>query len=316
MFKNKRFISPMLIILFIISFSACQPKEQEQQKPRPDTLQGTQTTNYPLRITDSYDRELTLDDEPMKIVSVAPNITETIFALGQGGKLIGRTDFCDYPDGVENIESIGSLMEPNIEKIADLKPDLVIASTHFREDALKKLEELGLKVIVLYGEESFDGVYDLIGKMGEIINTKAQADQLITNMKDRIHEVQNKITDKNRPSVYYVVGFGQFGDFTAGGDTFMSQMIEIAGGENAAKDVKGWQYSVEKLVEKNPDILVCSIYGNEKEQIMNTNGYKDLTAVTEDRLYEIDKNLLERQGPRLAEGMETLARIIHPEVFK
>lgn len=316
MFTNKKIISLIIMVMLVISFSACSPVNEKQEEQPQEPQQATNETTYPLTITDSHNREVNIEREPTKIVSVAPNITETIFALEESEKLIGRTDFCDYPEKVKNIESIGSLTEPNIEKIADLKPDLIIASTHFNEDVLKKLEELGLKVIVLYGEESFDGVYNVIGKIGKILNAKSKADKIISDMKVKVTNVQEKVKDVARPSVYYVVGFGEYGDFTAGKDTFINQMIEIAGGKNAADDVEGWKYSLERLIEKDPDILICSMSGNEKKQIMSANGYKDLTAVKEGKLFEIDKNLLERQGPRLADGIEALAKIIHPELFK
>jgi iron complex transport system substrate-binding protein len=106
------------------------------------------------------------------------------------------------------------------------------------------------------------------------------------------------------------------GDFTAGKGTFIGKMIEMAGGKNAADDVEGWSYSLEKLVEKNPDIMICSMYYDTKKGIQSTNGYKDLDAVKNGKLFEIDNNLLDRQGPRLADGLVELAKIIHPESFR
>ena len=124
-----------------------------------------------------------------------------------------------------------------------------------------------------------------------------------------------KVKDVSRPRVYYVVGFGEAGDFTAGGDTFIGTIIEMAGGDNVAKDLQGWQYSLEKLIEQDPDIIICSKYYDAKAGIEQAQGYKDLRAVKEGRLLEIDNNLLDRQGPRLADGLEELAKLIHPELF-
>lgn len=309
MFKKNKLLALFLVFALAISFSACRQQPKEEVEPAPPV---DEKAAYPINVVDSYDRKVEITSEPMKIISIAPSITETIFALGAGDKLIGRTDYCNYPQEVKDIESIGSLQDPSIEKIIDLKPDLVIASTHFKEEVLKKLEEADVKVVVLYGEESFDGVYEVIEKVGQVLDKKDKADSLVSDMKNRVENVLGRVKDLEKKEVYYVVGFGEYGDFTAGGGTFIGNMIEMAGGKNAAGDVDGWKYSLEKLVEKDPDILICSMYDDTKEKLIEANGYKDLTAVKEGRLYEIDKNLLELQGPRLVDGLEALAEIIHP----
>ncbi|KGN02812.1 ABC transporter substrate-binding protein [Clostridium novyi A str. 4570] len=312
--KSSRFLSLFLALAMIFacvfSFAGCTKNNVNDKK------EATVGVTYPLKIKDSYNREVTIDKEPTRIVSIAPNITETIFALGKGDKLVGRTEYCDYPKEVSNITSIGSLTEPNIEKIVELKPDVVIASTHFKKDVLTKLEKMNIKVVVLYGPETFDGVYDTISKVAEVINAKSQADKLVLDMKNKVSSINDKVKDKNKPKVYYVVSYGKMGDFTSGGDTFIGNMIEMAGGNNVASDVKGWKYSVEKLVEKNPDIIICSKYFDAKKGIQQTPGYKDLKAVKDGKLIEIDNNLLDRQGPRVVDGLEALAKIIHPEAFK
>ncbi|QXM07381.1 ABC transporter substrate-binding protein [Crassaminicella indica] len=301
-----------MIIISIILFCSCAKTNEKVEEQKEAEKKG----QYPLTIVDSYNREVIIESEPKRVVSIAPNITETIFALGAGEKLVGRTDYCDYPEKVKSIASIGSLMEPNIEKIVALKPDLVVASTHFKEDVLNKLEELNVKVIVLYGEESFEGAYAIIGKLGKVLNAQEASEKIISSMKDQVKNVIDKVKNAERPEVYYVVSYGAGGDYTAGEGTFIDKMINLAGGKNAARDTTGWKYSLEKLIEKDPDILICSKYYDAKKGIMNTNGYKDLTAVKEGRLFEIDNNLLDRQGPRLADGLYELAKIIHPELFK
>jgi iron complex transport system substrate-binding protein len=272
--------------------------------------------SYPLTIKDSYDRVVTIDREPQRIISLAPNITETIFALGMSEKLVGRTDFCDYPAEVKNIASVGYIDEPSIEKITELKPDLVIGSSILKKESSQKIEELGIKLILIKDEISFDGVYQVIEKVGEALNASDKAKEVTDGMKQKVKDVADKVNGKGKPVVYYVVGFGQGGDFTSGKGTFQGQIIEMAGGTNAAGDVEGWQYSLEKLVEKNPDILICSKYFDSKKGIESANGYKDLKAVKEGKLFEIDNNMIDRQGPRLADGLVEIARIIHPEAFK
>ncbi|AEB76063.1 ABC transporter substrate-binding protein [Clostridium botulinum C/D] len=305
------FLAIAMILTCIFSFTGCVNKLAKENK-----TEISESVNYPLKIKDSYNREVTIDKEPTRIVSIAPNITETVFALGKGDRLVGRTDYCDYPESAKKVTTIGSLTKPNIEKIVELKPDVVIASTHFKKDVLSKLEKLNIKVVVLYGVETFDGVYDTINKVGEVLNAKSQASKLVSTMKEKVINVTNKVKNASKPKVYYVVSYGKMGDFTATGDTFIGKIIEMAGGINVAKDSTRWQYSIEKLVEKNPDIIICSKYFDTKKGIEMSNGYKDLKAVKNRKLIEIDNNLLDRQGPRIADGLDALAKIIHPDLFK
>lgn len=268
-----------------------------------------------LRVIDSYHRVITIAQEPSRVVSLAPGITEIIFALGKGKTLVGRTDYCDYPEEAGGIESVGNIMNPSIEKIVELNPDIVIASTHFQKTVLKKLEDLGVKVAVLYGEENFDGVYDTIRQVGKILNSNEKAAQVITAMQKKVTYITSAVEHGRKPKVFYIVFYGDGGFYTAGQGTFIGNMLTLAGGDNAAADSKGWQYSIEKLVEKDPEFLICSKFYHTKSVLERTPGLKDVQAVKEGRLLEIDHNLLDRQGPRLAEGLETLARLLHPEIF-
>lgn len=305
------------IILFILAIcfliiAGCSNLESGEKDTNINT---DESSYYPVKIMDSREVEVTLDKDIKSIISLGPNITETIFALGAGDLLIGRTDYCDYPEEVLNVEKIGSLREPNIEKIISLNPDLVIASTHYNEDVIKKLETVGIKVLVLYSSEDFEGVYSLIGDVGKALNKENEADDLINSMKDKVKYVLEKVKDTDKKTVYYVVSYGKFGEYTAGGDTFIGKLIEMAGGDNIAKDVSGWNYSLEKLIENNPEIIICSDKNDMKNGIINSNGYKDLSAVKNENVMEIDNNLIDRQGPRLADGFYEMAKIIHPETF-
>ncbi len=312
---NRRITVLILTVILVFSFVSCKSTDNSGESSKTvATAEGKST--FPMTVTDSYDRQIVLDKEPERVISIGPNITEIIFALGKSDKMVGRSEYCDYPEEAKSIESVGAIEDPSIEKITELRPDLVIVSTHFKKEVVKKLEELGIKVASFYGQESFEGVYSTIEKVGMVLNAEENGEKLISEMKTKVQNVLDKVKDKARPSVYYVVSFGKMGDYTAGSDTFMGQMIEMAGGKNAADDVKGWSYSLEKLMEKNPDIMICSKYYDFKKGIEGTNGYKDLEAVKKGKLYEIDNNLLERQGVRLADGLTELAKIIHPEAFK
>ena len=306
-----RKIRSITILLFIISsFFAFAEGERENQTTETET-----ETEVGITVVDSYNRSVTIKKEAVRVVSIAPNITETIFALGKEDILKGRTDYCDYPAEALNIPSIGSLREPDIEAIAELNPDIVIASTHFTKESLDKLKALSIPVVVFADQDSFEGVYNTINGIGRLTGSEEAAGDLISEMKTTVSFVTEAVNGKNQPSIYYVIGFGEYGDFTAGGDTFINQVIEMAGGNNIASDIKGWSFSLEEIVESDPDILICSKFWDTKESIKTTNGYKSLRSVKNGQLFEIDNNMLDRQGPRLAEGLEALAKIIHPEVF-
>lgn len=269
---------------------------------------------YPVTVTDSYGEQVTLETEPERIVSVAPAITEMVYALDAEDKLVGRTDYCDYPEAVSEIESVGAIIPPDIEKIMSLEPDLVITSTHFDEENAEKLRQIGIPVIELFEEFNVDGVYDMLETLGVVLNKQEVADDIVEDMKTTIAEVQKRVAGLEEPTVYYVVGYGEYGDFSAPENTFVGQLIKLAGGKDIVPASDSWSYSLEALLEADPDIII--VRKGDKEGFMTTPGYNQLTAVKENHVYEIDNNLLDRQGNRNAEGVLTLAKIIHPEAFK
>lgn len=310
----KRLSLLLLSVFLTFSIVACSSSNNKDENK--NTSNTSENTAYPLKIKDSFGREVTIEKEPSKVVSLGPNVTETIFALGKGKKVIGRTEYCDFPKEAEKINTIGTLQSPNIEKIVELKPDVVIASTHAKKENLDKLNQLGITTIALYGEEDFEGAYDVISSIGKVLNSNKEANAIVNNMKKKVNFVKEKVKEKDTPSVYYVIGFGKGGDFTPGKDTFLHKLITLAGAKNAGEDAVNWKYSLEKLIEKNPDIIICSKYFDTKKGLQGTTGYTDLKAVKNNKLFEIDNNMLDRQGPRLADGLEKLAKLIHPDAFK
>lgn len=316
--NSKKILGLFLAIFLTFSMAACSSNKDGTGKDNDNKNSSnvSKKTTYPLKIKDSFGREITIEKEPSKVISLGPNITETIFALGKGETIIGRTEFCDFPKEVEKIDTIGTLQTPNIEKIVELKPDLVIASTHATKEYLNKLDKLDIKSVAFYGNEDFEGAYDVISNIAYVLNANKQANTIVDNMRKKIDSVKEKVKDKGTPSVYYLIDFGKGGDFTPGKDTFLHKLIKLAGAKNAGEDSVNWKYSLEKLIEKNPDIIVCPKYYDTKKRLQETEGYKDLEAIKNDKLFEIDNNMLDRQGPRLADGLEELAKIIHPDAFK
>ncbi|MFX0547973.1 ABC transporter substrate-binding protein [Hathewaya histolytica] len=312
-----RFLYLLLCISITLSLVSCGNYSNSNKKNANETKIEEKASTYPKKIKDFSGKEITLEKEPQKVVSLAPSATETVFAIGKGNLLVGRTDYCNYPDETTKITSIGKLEQPNIEKILELQPDIVLASSLTKPEVIKKLENANIKVIgVLDSAMTFDDVYKNISNFGIALNAEKKSDELIKNMKNKVNNLSNKLKNSKKPSVYYVISYGKSGDFTATGDTFISELISIASGNNIAKDSKGWNYSKEQLLSKDPDIIIVSKYMDTKKGFMNDPSYKSLKAVKENKVFEIDNNNLDIPGPRLTNGLEDLVRTIHPEIFK
>jgi iron complex transport system substrate-binding protein len=292
-------------------------KEKEEDKQNQEDKQKEQdstVTVYPYVITDTFGNEITIEKEPQKIVSISPEMTETIFALGLGNKLIGRTELCDYPSEVVDIKSVGTLYEVNTEIIVELNPDIIFVSSLVKEEVVKQLMDNGLTVVTLNWNESFEGVYSYINTIGAILNKKEDAMKYTEMMKEKVDKLVASVEGLEKPTAYFVVWAGE-SDSTATGDTFLGEMVEMAGAQNIAVDGVNWSYSIEQLIDKDPHIIICPKSNNLKKQIETLDRYKDLTAVKEGRIYEVDDNLYFRQGPRLVEGLAKLIEVFHPEVL-
>lgn len=297
------------LLVVLLSLSLCWgllPSEMKAEQENKDLEQS-----YPLELEDSVGRTVEIAKEPQTVVSLGPNMTELIYALGAGDRLVGRTDYCDYPAEVAEVQSIGSLMEPNLELIAELAPDLVLASTHVSDEVVTKLEELDIPVLMLYDSEHLDGLGDLIDILGQALNLRAAATELKTVVFDRINDVRDASKAlEDKLSVYYLVGFGESGEYTAGGNTFINDIIEAAGGQNVAADLEGWSYSLEDLMEADPDLILLPAWA--EESFGKDKPYSELTAVKEGRVLVVDDNLFSRQGPRNAEAVE----LLYDELFR
>lgn len=316
----------LILVLCVVILTGCNydGKITQENAPEPKpTSTSTPTSNsdptieedlaYPMQFTDDRGNVTTFEKEPERVISLSPNITEVIYALGQGEKLVGRTAFCDYPQDVQSAVVVGDFIEWNFETILSLEPDVVFASSLNTEENEKKLKDLGINIVYLTQTESFDSAYEIIGMTGRVLNAEEESKQIIEDMKQRVAAVVDAVKGADRPSVYYVVGYGEYGDYTATGETFVASLLDMAGGDNIAADITGWVYSLEKLMEEDPYFILCS--EEAKTAFQQTNGYKELTAVKEGRIYAIDDNIIVRQGPRLAMGLEAIAKILHPECF-
>ena len=270
---------------------------------------------YPISF-ESNGEKYTVSKEPKTIVSLAPDVTETLYAIGAGDKLIGRTKYCNYPEKAKALIEVGSMRDPNIEVIMDINPEMVIAATHYKEEVLNKLKEGKISVVAKESPSSIEEMYDYTLKLGAIVNKDYEARALVSSMRAKVSTV--KMYTKNvssRPSAYYVVGTGQYGEYTAGKDTFIAEAIRVAGGRNAADDVTGWKYSIEKLIDNNPDV----IFGPQDayDTMTSSDNYKSLKAIKNKKYVVVNRDIFSRPSPRLInQGLKILVEMFHKDLVK
>lgn len=248
-----------------------------------------------------------------RVVSLSPNVTETIYALGGENLLVGRSDYCNYPAEAEALPSVGTLYNPSLEMILALEPTHVISSAFVPDELLFSIEQANINVLSISAQETFEGTYDLIRAVGDVIHRQSQAEQLIGEMKAQVKAIEEKAAPLSKVTVYMALDFGSF-DSAATGDTFLHEMIEKAGGLNVAADGRYWTYSKELLVEKDPELILLSPRWGESEdatirEFKTTKPYSDLKATVKG----FDADVVLRQGPRSAQALQILFDLIDGE---
>lgn len=282
---------------------------------------ATESPAGPIVLVDGLGREVTIDHVPRRIVSLAPSATETLFAIGAGDALVGRDDFSDYPEQVEQVASIGSTYgELNTEAILGLEPDLVLGAGITPPEQIATLEELGIPVFVIGNPEDFPGLFENLLVVGELVGHSEEARALAAEMRARYEAVTDLTRQAEPVSVFYEIdGSDPQAPYTTGSGTFQDLVIELAGGENIASDLEGWgQLSLEEIVVRDPEVIVFGsgpFVPTTVESLKERAGWEGLSAVQNDRVYAIDTDLLDLVGPRLVDGLEALAQVLHPELF-
>ncbi len=263
--------------------------------------------SYPLTLEDAYGNVVTVEEEPETIVTVSPALTEIVYALGGEDKLIGRSSWDDYPEAVYDVQEVGNIDLPDTELIVSLDPDVVLASSIFSEEAYNALTDAGITVVIIKDESSLDGLTMYIQTVADVIGLHDEGEALAMDVCDQIADVADEAQETiagDDITVYYCMGYGEYGDYTAGGDTFINDIIEVAGCVNVAADVEGWSYSTEQLLEADPDIILVPSWGY--DDFLVTEPYSELSAVQNNRVLSVDPNLFERVGPRNADAVRTL----------
>jgi iron complex transport system substrate-binding protein len=268
-------------------------------------------------VTDDIGRRVNIISAPHRIISLAPGITETLYALGLADNIAGVTTFCDWPVAARTKQRIGGFTNPSIEKIVSLKPDLIIATADGnRRDTVLQLENLGLSVYVINPADA-NGVLRNILQIGKITNREETAVKLAGKLQNRLNNITAQIRNKKKPRVFFQLGRASL--FTAGNKTLINEVIERAGGINVAgHDTARYPvYSTEGIIAASPEIIVYAPMVNDKKFVsVKTSWQKfgEIPAVKNNKIYPIDADLINRASPRIFDAIEIMALIFHPDI--
>jgi len=314
--KQNKALFFLLILLLVLPVCACSdhpPKQNRESTPAGPVVIGK--TVYPLKVRDFMEREVTIEKLPQRIVSLSPSTTETLFALQAGSRVVGVTNYDDYPPEVLDLPKVGNFKGPNIEAIVQQKPDLIFASDKTGKEQIEVLEKAGFTVVMLQAR-NIAQTMDSIRTIGQITDSQEQAHTIIQDMNNKISDIAAKTGSLPRIKTYYLVYAS--GNYTAGSDTFIDELITLSGGENVAGDMTGWvKFSLEKLVEINPPVIITSPHAGDLKSIVTLPGIKETKAVKEGNIHMIsNENIVTRSSPRIVLGLEEMARYLHPEAFE
>jgi iron complex transport system substrate-binding protein len=319
--RGKKLLALLLVISITIGLLSGCIRVKEEYVEKDNTSQDSKVEapedKYPIEVTDDFGNKVVIEKNPARIISLAPSHTEILFKLGLGNRVVAVSNFCDYPQEAKAKEKVGDAMSVNVERIIELEPDLVLQYGAGNEEVNQKLREAGINILS-YEPESVQEVIDLITKIGEITQTQLNATKTTVDMMSKLYYITGTVEKAEKPKVFYEVWHDPL--MTAGPGSFIDELITLAGGENIAKDAQGKypQFEVEQLIERNPDVYLSAKDSEDKtvESIKKRDGFETINAIKNDRVYLLDPNIISRPGPRIVDGLELIAKSIHPELFK
>lgn len=326
--KNLSFSRIILMLSFLLS--ACGTSVQAEPTdipPTPSDVPDTpepiiEPTLEPIVIIDDLEVEITLEMPATTIVSISPSLTEILFGIGAGDRLVGRDSNSQFPEAALDVKDLGNMWDGiPVEDILALEPDLVLAGEIFSADAINELRDLGLTVFWQANPKDFDGLYENIRVIAILTGTEGEAENLILSLQNRVASLDEKLEAVEVvPLVFYELDASDPANpWTTGSGTFISYIINKAKGQNLGDVLDGdWvQISSEELIVQNPEyiLLADGLYGITPESVAERAGWDEISAVVEGNLLTFDPFILSVPGPRLVDGFEAVAKMIHPELF-
>lgn len=263
-------------------------------------------------VVDDVGRTISVAARPERIVSLAPNLTEILFAVGAGDRVVATTTFCDYPPEAAAKPRVGDTQRPDLERLIALTPDLVVVSTASQLETLStRLEGLGIPTYVSRARD-LDGVLSSIERIGDLVGERAAGEALVTRLRARADRIHTAVASRPAPKVFFVVGSPPL--ITTGRGTFLDDLIRQAGGASiSADETAEWpQYSPEAVIGAAPEVIVLPTFSHGVENEIPA-ALRETPAARNGRVVRVDADLVMRPGPRLVDGLEALARAMHPE---
>jgi iron complex transport system substrate-binding protein len=268
-------------------------------------------------LTDDVGRTVSLPVKVDRVISLAPNLTEIVFAVGGGDRLVGRTSYCDYPPEAKSVTEVGDTLHPNIERIISLKPQVVLVSTASQLEVFtQQLENQNIAVFVT-DPHDLEGVFRTIEQVGDMLGKREQASTLVQTLRQRTSAVEQAVKDKPPVRVFYQLSAEPL--YTAGHDAFVTDLMRRAGAISVTAELPGaWpKYSSESALAAKPDAIILPTGGSMGTgNSAVTEALRKSPAVKEGRVYKINDDHLVRPGPRAIDGLEEMARALHPDAFK
>lgn len=277
----------------------------------------TASAAFPVTVEDSLGREVRIEEEPEQIGSMAPSVTETVFAVGAGDRVAGVSTADDYPQEVEGIEKIGDYQQVNAEKVASLGIDLLFLSfDSTTEEQARDLEEKTRAEVIVINPTSVEEAIESVGTVGEAVGEPEKAQVVEERLRSELGQLRSQVEGLPEPTLFYELSYDPL--FTVGPGSFINDVIEIAGGRNVAADAGQAypQYPVERLIQEDPELyLAGASSGATVEEIVNRPPYSSLNAVRQGSVFVIDDDLVNRPGPRIVDGVREMAETLHPDAF-
>lgn len=275
----------------------------------------------PIPVVDDAGRSVVLAESPRRILSLAPSNTEIVYALGAGDRIVAVDQWSDYPAAAKAKAKIAPL-NPSLEQIVKFSPDLILSAQGGAEPLLP-LERQGIKVLIL-APRTLDDIYRNILQIGRIVGAEARAERLVRGMRQQAAAVLERVRDASRPKVFIELdGTDPLKPFTAGPGSFIDLLIRLAGGANIASRARSpWpQLSLEELIRADPDVIILGdaivpLNPQTPDMVARRSGWARLRAVRRGAIYPIDTEVISRPGPRVVEGLDLLAKLLHPDRFQ
>ncbi|HLZ09089.1 MAG TPA: ABC transporter substrate-binding protein, partial [Chloroflexota bacterium] len=276
---------------------------------------------YPVTVTDDDKRKVTFDAPPQRIVSLSPGLTETVYALGAGDRVIVTDQFSDFPAENKPKAKLNTYPKPNVEELISLKPDLILVLVE-GDDFVQQMDARGIKVLRVF-PKTYDGTLQDIVWLGKVLGASTKATQIAADMRERADAVVAKTKNAPKVSVYYEIDASDpTKPWVAGPDGFFGNLVPLAGGKNIFDDLatSAGQVSAEQIVSRNPDVIILADTTSPSNaqtpaMVKARPGWSGISAVKNNRIQILDDALLTRPGPRLIDGLEQMARLLHPELF-